>query len=211
MTSAPSLASCRIFDSGRVDSTALAHDDRGAILRVTVLGRSGDPRIATVREAIDYWNRELLRLGRRVRMDSVIIRNDSVPDDVLRAASAEVWLGFGPRISRLYSALRTTPGDIVIALSRTDLISFSLHWKTGKQGVVGIRRADVWPLSLPNTLRNVTAHELGHVFGLDHNGDATTLMCGRPAHCRPADFASDSVRFFPLTPTDEQWLRKRWP
>jgi hypothetical protein len=165
VTSALSLVSCRVFDSGRVDSTALVRDATGPVLRITILGRPDDPRIAPVREAISYWNRQLLRLGRHVRMDSVTVRNDSVPDALLRGASGEVWLGFGPRISRLYTSLGTTPGDIVIALSQTDLISFSLHWKPKKQGVVGIRRADIWPLTLPNTLRNVAAHELGHVLG----------------------------------------------
>jgi hypothetical protein len=66
-------------------------------------------------------------------------------------------------------------------------------------------------LSLPNTLRNVTAHELGHVLGLRHNDDVASLMCGRPAPCRPAAFASDSAHFFPLTTIDKNRLRKRWP
>jgi len=64
---------------------------------------------------------------------------------------------------------------------------------------------------MPNTVRNVVAHELGHVLGLDHNGDSTTLMCGRPASCRPAAFASDRVRFFPLTGDDDRRLQERWP
>jgi hypothetical protein len=51
----------------------------------------------------------------------------------------------------------------------------------------------------------------GHVLGLEHNRDATTLMCGRLAACRPAAFASNTARFFPLTAADDDWLRKRWP
>src|SRR5436853_7885656 len=35
----------------------------GPRLRVTIVGDSTDPRVPSVREAIAYWNRELLRLG----------------------------------------------------------------------------------------------------------------------------------------------------
>src|SRR6188768_3569612 len=107
--------------------------------------------------------------------------------------------------ARLRTALSDVPGDVVIALSHTDLISFSVPWRTGSRGVVGVRRSDIPPLSMPNTVRNVIAHEVGHVLGLDHNGDSTTLMCGRPAPCRPATFASERARFFPLTSADDQW------
>ena len=120
-------------------------------------------------------------------------------------------VGGGPATARLHASLSGVPGDIIIALSQTDLISFGMTWRAGSPGVVVIRRSDILPLSLPNTVRNVVAHELGHVLGLTHNVDATTLMCGRPAPCRPAAFASDTVHFFPLTASDEQWLRERWP
>jgi hypothetical protein len=180
-------------------------------MHVTIIGNPADPRIPATREAVAYWNREFLRLGRRIHLDSVTIRADSIPDNLLRAASGEAMIGGGPATPRLRSALSAVPTGIVIALSQTDLISFSVRWRPGSHGVVGLRRADVLPLSLPNTARNVVAHELGHVLGLDHNADATTLMCGRPAPCRPADFASDSLRFFPLAVADEQRLRERWP
>ena len=119
--------------------------------------------------------------------------------------------GHGPATAQLRTSLSGVPGDIIIALSDADLISFGVPWRAGSQGIVAVRRSDIPPLSLPNTVRNVVAHELGHVLGLTHNGDSTTLMCGRPASCRPAAFASDTVHFFPLTASDEQWLRKGWP
>ena len=118
--------------------------------------------------------------------------------------------GGGPATDSLLATLSALPADVVIALSHTDLISFSVPLSSGRKGVVGIRRSDVPPLSLPNTVRNVVAHEIGHVIGLSHNADSTTLMCGRPAPCRPAAFASDSARFFPLTANDERTLRRRW-
>lgn len=203
------MAACR--ESGRVDPATLEHTATGVRLRVTILGTSHDPRVASVREAIAHWNGELARLGRHVQLDSGTVRGSSVPDSVLRAAGGEILLGWGPATARLHASLSGVPGDIAIALSNIDLISFGAPWRAGSRGVVAVRRSDIPPLSLPNTLRNVLAHELGHVLGLAHNGDSTTLMCGRPAACRPRAFASDSARFFPLTPSDERRLRERWP
>src|SRR5205823_14681803 len=102
------------------------------------------------------------------------------------------------------------PGDIVVALSGADLVSFALQWSPARKGFVGVRGADLFPLSLPNVPRNLVAHELGHVLGLRHNSDPATLMCGRPASCRPDLFASPSKRFFPLTAEDQASLRARW-
>ena len=195
----------------RVDASVLESDPNGPRLRVVTIGKRTDPPVASAREAVEHWNREFRRLGLRVHFDSVIVNEDSIPDDLLRDASGEASFGRGPAIARLLAETANLPADIVIVLSHTDLISFSVRWRAGSRGLAGIRRSDIPPLSYPNTVRNVIAHEIGHVLGLDHNGDDKTLMCGRPAPCRPIAFASDSTRFFPLTPGDERRLQKRWP
>ena len=201
----------RLRDSRPADVTALQQDANGPVLRAAIIGDPADPRVAAAREAIVHWNEEFRRLGRQLHFDSVTIAGETTPDSLLRAASGEAMLGRGPATTRLLSMFSDVPADIVIALSRTDLISFSVRWRAGSRGVVGLRRSDIPPLSLPNTLRNVVAHEIGHVLGLSHNGDSTTLMCGRPAACRPIAFVSDTARFFPLTPADDRRLRDRWP
>jgi hypothetical protein len=198
-------------NSGPVDAATLERDSVGPRLRVAIVGTSDDARVPAAREALAHWNQEFARLGRRIHFDSGTVRGDLIPDEMLRDASSEAVIGRGPATSRLLSRLSNVPADIVISLSHTDLISFSVLWRSGSRGVVGVRRSDIPPLSLPNTVRNVIAHELGHVLGLSHNSDSTTLMCGRPASCRPASFASDNMRFFPLTPADERRIQERWP
>ena len=178
-------------------------------LHVTILGRAADPRVPAVREALGHWNAAAARLGLAVRFDSGTLVSGPLPEDALRATGrAMPWRALG--VMRLRTALAGVPGDVVIALSRAELISFGVTTGTGRVGVIALRPADRRPLSLPNTTRNVVAHELGHVLGLEHNADSTTLMCGRPALCRPTAFASDRAHFFPLTARDEQALRERW-
>jgi tetratricopeptide (TPR) repeat protein len=176
-------------------------------LSVTVVGADvSDLRWRAVEEAAAFWNQQLTDAGVDARLSPITQLVQPVPDDALHQLS-ESTLGGGLR-PEIPEGLRQIPGDIVVTLSTADLISFGL--REGPKAVIGIRRADIPPLSLPNVPRNVVAHLLGLVLGLRHNGDPTTLMCGRPAPCRPSMYTSARDQFFPLTAADRATLRARW-
>jgi hypothetical protein len=104
-------------------------------------------------------------------------------------------------------------GDIVIALADVDVVSVGSPFQPGPnlRVLVAIKSDRLPPLTLPNVARNVIAHELGHAIGLGHNNDAKTLMCGRPAECRPDAWQSSVERYFPLLEQEKAFLKKLYP
>lgn len=145
-----------------------------------------DARIEATREAAEFWNALFADMSLEPPFSVVGFRLDAGPppeadpDPTQRGAVLVVALLDTPDLSG------ETPPQVV---------------STG-----GPDRVRLSPGYSPNVLPNVVAHELGHSLGLDHTDDPATLMCGRPAPCRPTMW-EDVEGYLPLSPGSIEALR----
>jgi len=147
------------------------------------VGQSGDARVPLVHAAVSHWNGLLSGMGSGFRLGPV----------------------------SMGSSAAGQPGAIVVVLSDGEFVSHVNRLGGGQGAVAMIRNMNGPPTSLPNVMRNVIAHELGHAIGIGHNSDPAMLMCGRPAPCRPGLFASQTPRYFPLSAADRSKLLAMYP
>jgi hypothetical protein len=173
---------------------------------ITVIADAGDPRADAVREAVAFWNRTFTELGTPFRLGEVAWVTGTIPDGDVRALGRQAR--YSPR-PMMPASLERYPGDVLIVLSNAAFVSYTAQ--PGDRVVIAIKNDSTPPLSLPNVLRNVLAHELGHAVGLDHNRDPALLMCGRPASCRPDAFEAASPRMFPLSEQERSHLLSLYP
>ena len=127
---------------------------------ITVIAEAGDPRSEAVREAVAFWNRTFAELGTPFRLGEVTWVADSIPDGDIRALGRQARYHPSPTMP---ASLERFSGDMLIVLSNATFISYTAY--AGDRVVIAIKNGNIPPLSLPNVLRNVVAHELGHACG----------------------------------------------
>jgi len=186
-----------------------SHASRGwsGVPTVVTSGAPDDPRIPLVVQAVSFWNTELEQIGSPFRLGSITHTREIIPDRFLQQRSLGV-LG-GNVTAEAPQWIAESRGTIIVALSNAEFVSFTSS--VGANVVIGIRNGQSFPLALPNVARNVITHEMGHAIGLGHNNNQTTLMCGRPAACRPDAFESDVEHVLPVTDVEAGFLLDLYP
>ena len=176
---------------------------------VTIASKENDQRIVLVMDAVDFWNKTFAEIGTPFRIGAVGRTSETLPVQYLQSLSDAVL--DRKALPQPPGALSKIEGDLIVALSDGDFVSFSTGFLQGRRVIVGIKTDRLYPLTLPNVARNVIAHELGHAIGLGHNNDPGKLMCGRPASCRPDAFRSSVEKYFPLTEVEKAYLLRIYP
>jgi hypothetical protein len=173
---------------------------------VTILGDSTDLRFAAAVQAITHWNALLDTIGARFRLAPPVTSRQRVPERTIRELSAAVR----SRGVKRPAELDSIAGDLVIAFTDLDIISYGYSPQRLGRGFIALRSAFLPPLRMPNVARNIVAHEIGHVLGLPHNDLPGMLMCSGPEACRPMAYRSDTAVFLPLTVFERRFIADRW-
>lgn len=175
--------------------------------RVAVLAAdAADDRVGMVGEAVSFWNETVRDLG--------LAGPFSAPRRKAPPEGLRPFENYAHHLSQLAGRLHSSdPGpapppallaldaEVVVLLSAQNLMPFAWPYADDGRHFVAVPAGD----ERHHVVRNVIAHELGHVLGLKHLREPGVLMC-QPCDTSAAG-GGDQPRFLPLTDLDRERLR----
>ena len=192
-----------------VPTAVLAQDNNHLV--VILSHDTNDVRLPMTLEAIAFWNDTFEELGLDLELiEEVVIRSpvERILENYARSISQRAGrLRPGPSEPDAPIEITDFDSNVVLLLSRQDLMSFAWPLPRRPGHFIAIEEDRHAMAQNPNIARNIIAHEIGHTLGLSHNTDPTSLMCGP---CRTNELAIDHPEYMHLTDTDRQILRKHY-
>ncbi len=159
-----------------------------------------------VGEAVSFWNETVRELG--------LAGPFSAPRRETPPGGLRPFENYAHQLSQLAGRLHSSgPGpapppellaldaDVVVLLSAQALMPFAWSYADDGRHFVAVPAGE----ERDGVVRNVIAHELGHVLGLEHTREPGVLMC-QPCDTSAA-VGGDASRFLPLTDLDRERLR----
>jgi len=103
-----------------------------------LLTEEGDPRVALVADAAAFWNNVFSELATQFRLGALTQVGGAVPVQDLKMLAANI-VGTGRPARELPESVRRITGNIVVALSDGDFISFAARPVPGDKALVAIK------------------------------------------------------------------------
>jgi len=139
-----------LLTSGKTDA------QWGKVPIITIAALARDARIPLAMEAVEFWNPQLTEIGAPFRLGAVTQTTGMLPTTFLTQLSAAVWTREPP--PNVPERVKRMPGNIIIASSDGDFVSFSGGLQSGTKVIIGIRSDQLRPLSLPSVTLPQTRH-----------------------------------------------------